>query len=142
MEGSKNERVASDHIRRKLTGGMRRLDRFGIGHFDAHSSRRLEDLYDPRHLLISEFFKVVHYPAFNSATISGQTITFGGFSPGNGGLMLDTKGLMYGITSASMNITLSPQGVATTGNVTGSLNLVSSLTTLNGPFTGTYILRP
>jgi hypothetical protein len=78
---------------------------------------------------------------FSTVTLSGQTFTFSGFSPGNGGLMLDTKEMMYGVTSASLNITLSPQTVATTGTVTGSLNLVSSLATLNGPLTGTFILR-
>ncbi len=80
--------------------------------------------------------------AFSTVTISGDTLTFSGFSPGNGGLMLDTKAMMYGITSAALSITLSPQTVATTGPVTGSLNLVSSLATLNGSITGTYILRP
>ena len=71
MEGAKNERGSSGHIRREFVGGMRHLDRFGIGRFGADSSERLEDLYDPRRLLISEVsFSSSPPPQISHTTIS------------------------------------------------------------------------
>jgi hypothetical protein len=77
---------------------------------------------------------------FQTTTVNGQTITLGGLQPGNGGTMTDSKLTQYGITSASLSLTLTPQTVATTGSVSGTLSLTSSLATLSGPVTGSYVL--
>ncbi len=79
---------------------------------------------------------------FGTVTLSGLTFTFGGFQAGNGGAMEDKSFTKYGITAATLTVTLSPQSVVTTGNVTGSLSLTSSLASLSGTITGTYILNP
>jgi hypothetical protein len=79
---------------------------------------------------------------FPNVSINGYSVAFGGFQPGNGGTMDDKSFTMYGITAASLSLTLSLQTVVTTGNVTGTLSLASSLGSLNGSLSGTYILNP
>jgi hypothetical protein len=101
------------------------------------ASAESEGVYVIAPYTVSEFSAV-----FPSSSLNGLTLTSGGFQPGNGGQMADEKGNMYGVTSASLSLTLSPQSVATTGNVTGTLSLASSLATFSGSITGTYILYP
>ena len=43
-------------------------------------------------------------------------------------------------TSGSLAVTLNPQTVSTSGTASGSVNLVSTLATINGSFNGTYIV--
>jgi hypothetical protein len=70
--------------------------------------------------------------------VSSQTATFSAFQAGPSNVMVDSALGTYAIASASMTLTLSPQGT-TTGNLTGSMTLVSSLATLDGAITGTYV---
>jgi len=75
--------------------------------------------------------------SWSSVTVSGFTLTFSGLIV-TAGLMENTVGGAAQITSASLTVTLTPQTVATSGTVTGSITLVSALGTISGPFTGTY----
>jgi hypothetical protein len=79
---------------------------------------------------------------WNSVAISGYTLTFNSFQLGSGSLMTDSSRNSYGATFGTLTLTLSPQGAVTTGNVSGPLSLISSLATLNGTITGTYVLNP
>ncbi len=75
--------------------------------------------------------------SFSSVTISGYTFTATGPQTGNTCYMSNGASNSP-ITSGSMTIIFAPQGTPFAGNVTGSVNLVSGLATINGPLTGTY----
>jgi hypothetical protein len=70
-------------------------------------------------------------------TVNGDTLTFGGFQPASSSI--EDNGSVAQFTTATLTITLTPQGVVTSGTVSGSLNLVSTLATISGSFTGTYV---
>jgi hypothetical protein len=77
---------------------------------------------------------------WGKVTVSGQTLTFTGLEV-SGSTMADNSGNLAQITSGSLTVTLSPQAVTSSGSVTGSLNLVSTVATVSGPFTGTYVAQ-
>jgi uncharacterized protein (TIGR03437 family) len=81
------------------------------------------------------------YNAFwNKVTVNGQTLTFSGLMTGPSSYVQSgTK--TAPITSASLTVTLSLYDPnASGGTVTGgSMTLVSTLGTINGPVTGTYV---
>lgn len=75
---------------------------------------------------------------WSGVTVSGQTLTFTGLEV-SGSTMADNSGDLAQINSGSLTLTLSPQsGGGSSGTVIGSMNLVSTLATVNGSFTGTY----
>jgi hypothetical protein len=76
--------------------------------------------------------------SFNSLSLAGSTFTYQGLVIGQGSVMLDATGLAYPITSASIQLTLSPNGAAFVGKVRGTFSFVSSLATLTGTITGDY----
>jgi hypothetical protein len=81
------------------------------------------------------------YAAYwNNVTVSGQTLTFSGLQV-TGSTMEDSSGNIAQITTATLTVTLSPQGAPTSGTVTGSMTLSSTLATVSGSFTGTYIAQ-
>jgi len=69
---------------------------------------------------------------WSSVTVSGQTYTFTGLQTSASSMQRGT-GNLANITSGTLTVTLGAGGA-----VTGSLNLVSTLTTVSGTFTGTY----
>jgi uncharacterized protein (TIGR03437 family) len=77
---------------------------------------------------------------WNSVTVSGTTVTFGGLQT-VGSTMTGLAGNVAPITSATLTVTLSPQGAGTSGTATGTLTLVSTVATISGSFTGTYVAR-
>lgn len=79
---------------------------------------------------------VFYIAAWNSVTVSGQTLTFSGLQVTSSSM--EVNGNTAQITSASLTVTLNPQVVSTSGAVTGSMTLVSTLLTVSGSFTGTY----
>jgi hypothetical protein len=81
--------------------------------------------------------KFLFVASWASYTANGLTITCSGFSPTNS-IVEDSQGDQAQFTSASLTITLNPQVVDTSGTVTGSIDLVSTLATVSGPLTGSY----
>jgi hypothetical protein len=81
--------------------------------------------------------KFLFVASWSSYTANGLTITCSGFSPTNS-IVEDSQGDQAQFTSASLTLTLNPQVINTSGTVTGSINLVSTLATISGPLTGTY----
>lgn len=80
---------------------------------------------------------VTYHTSWSSVAAVGQTLTFNGLE-GNSLSYMGVNGSLADITSGSVTVTLTPQAVATSGTVTGTLNLVSALATVSGAFTGTY----
>jgi hypothetical protein len=78
---------------------------------------------------------------FNNVTFSGNTVNFAGWDI-QSSTMADTSGDLAQITTASLSVNLNPQGAATSGTVAGSINLVSTLGTISGSFSGTYTAIP
>jgi uncharacterized protein (TIGR03437 family) len=78
---------------------------------------------------------------FQSASGSGQTYTMNVIQQGAASYMLDIKGSSYPITAGSATITLvpTPDSEGTMGTVTGSFTLTSSLATISGKVSGTFI---
>lgn len=74
---------------------------------------------------------------WNNVTVSGQSLTFDGLEVSES-VIGDDKGTIAEITSGSLTVTLMPQAANTSGTVTGSMTLVSTLQTITGSFTGTY----
>jgi uncharacterized protein (TIGR03437 family) len=84
---------------------------------------------------------VFGYSAFwNKVTVSGQTLTFSGLVTGSNSYV-QSGATIAPITSASLTVTLSPYDASTgEGTVTGgSMTLVSTLATISGSVTGTYV---
>jgi hypothetical protein len=85
---------------------------------------------------------LVYSAQFTSIAINGQTFSF------NGLVVVGSLMSYYifpgsdNITSGSVTLTLTPQVVATSGIVSGSLTLTSTLGTVNQTFTGRYTARP
>jgi hypothetical protein len=78
---------------------------------------------------------------FNTVTVSGYTFAFGSVAVGINSVMTGSDGVPYAITSGSATITLSPNGAPGVGTFSGTFNVVSSLATLNGTITGTYLAQ-
>jgi hypothetical protein len=74
---------------------------------------------------------------WNNISFDGQTLTFSGLNV-TGSTMFDQVQNMAQITSGSLTVTLTPQGVPTSGTIAGSVSLTSTLGTISGSFTGTY----
>jgi hypothetical protein len=75
---------------------------------------------------------------FTSITASGLTLTFNGLNVAGSAMGPLGSGNTANIASASVTVTLSPGAVVTSGTVSGTVNLVSTLGTVNQTFTGTY----
>ena len=74
---------------------------------------------------------------WNSVSVQGDTLSFGVLEF-TGSQMQINGGNAVPLTSASLTITVNPQGAGSTGTVSGSLNLVSTVATVSGNFTGSY----
>lgn len=76
---------------------------------------------------------------WNSYTISGNTLTCTNFqSSSPNSAMTETNGNSAQWTSATLTVTLTPQGSFSGSMSNGTLKLASSLATVNASFTGTY----
>ena len=73
---------------------------------------------------------------WTAATISGNTLTFGGFVASMSSVSNGSGAGQF--TSATLAITLSPQSSGTSGSVCGTINLVGNIAMISGAFTGTY----
>lgn len=84
---------------------------------------------------------VVQYSAsWSSVTVNGQTLTFNGLQS-SASPVEDSTGAIADFTLGTLTVTLSPQGTASSGTVTGNMNLSSPLGVFNGAFTGTYVAQ-
>jgi hypothetical protein len=63
---------------------------------------------------------------WNTVTVSGDTLQFSGLDV-TGSIMSDLAGDRAQITSACLTVTLTPQVVSTSGIVSGSISLVSTV---------------
>ena len=77
---------------------------------------------------------------WNNVTVNGQTLTFTGLQT-SASTMQNNSGTTANITSATLTLTLTPQG-PTGGTVSGTMTLTSTLATVSGSFTGTYSAQP
>ena len=77
---------------------------------------------------------------WNNVTVNGQTVTFAGLQT-SASTMQNNGGATANITSATLTLTLTPQG-STGGTVTGTMTLTSTLATVSGSFSGTYLAQP
>jgi hypothetical protein len=71
------------------------------------------------------------------ATASGLTVIFTGFMPTSSFVQVGTSQVQA--STASMTLTLSPQGLVTSGNVSGTVSFTSSILSGTYSITGTYI---
>ena len=77
---------------------------------------------------------------WTNITVNGDTLTFSGFQSGQS--TMQQSGNLAPITSATLTVTLTPQaGFPNNGSVTGSFNMVSTLATWSGTFTGAYTAK-
>ena len=77
----------------------------------------------------------IYNATWNSVTVNGQTITFNGFQSSLSSMQRN-NGSTANIAAGTLTLTLS--GTGSSGTVTGSLNLVSTIATISGSFTGTF----
>jgi uncharacterized protein (TIGR03437 family) len=84
---------------------------------------------------------LIQYAAgWSGVSVSGQTLTFDGLDV-SASTMEGVNGDIADITSGTLSVTLYPQPVSTSGTVTGSMTLVSTVATVSGSFTGTYVAQ-
>jgi hypothetical protein len=76
--------------------------------------------------------------SFNSYEVNGLTVTCTGLNASST-MVNYADGTVAQITSGSLTFTLNPQTVSTSGTVSGSVSLVSTVGTITSSFTGTYI---
>jgi uncharacterized protein (TIGR03437 family) len=74
-----------------------------------------------------------------SVSVSGNTFTLTNVDTTTAFMESATNLSPYAMTSGTMTITLSPQGSPTLGSVTGTYSFISSLATITGTFSGTYV---
>ncbi len=69
---------------------------------------------------------------WNTVAINGLNLVFTGFDP--------ARSQIQGaeVSSGSLSLTLTPQALVTSGAVSGTINLVNTLGSISGMFTGTY----
>jgi uncharacterized protein (TIGR03437 family) len=78
---------------------------------------------------------------FGGFDVSGSTVTCTGLKVTASNMLNYKAGTSAQITSGSLSFTLNPQTVSTSGTVSGSINLVSTVGTITSSFTGTYTAR-
>lgn len=76
---------------------------------------------------------------FKNIVLSGNTFTYQDLILAVQSTMMDdSTGLSYPLTSASVQLTLTPNGAPYVGSVSGTFTFVSALATFTGTITGTY----
>ena len=75
---------------------------------------------------------------WSTVTVSGDTLTFTGLQSSDS-YMQSSATTVAPITTGTLTVTVAP-GTTNSGTYTGTLNLVSTVQTVNGSFSGTYTI--
>jgi len=75
---------------------------------------------------------------WSSVTVSGDTLTFTGLQSSDSYMQSSALNIAP-ITTGTLTVTLAP-GSTNSGTYTGTLDLVSTLQTVSGAFSGTYTI--